>query len=82
MVGICSHVTQDGLLAVDIENIVLNVPPSSQTAADEEDEEGKEGSGSKKRKFCAFATKGKSAQKRCAPICFRCSLFFHFTLPQ
>jgi hypothetical protein len=64
--GICSHVTQDGLLAVDVDNIVLNVPTSPSSALANENEDAGASGASKKRKFRAFASDNNASSKRCA----------------
>jgi hypothetical protein len=60
--GHCSRVLDGGNLAVDIENIVLNVPTTPNTALSAS--EGEENvPGIKKRKFSAIASSKVASQK-------------------
>ena|ERR1700736_2235308 len=55
IIGTCSHMALNGSLAIDIENIILNVP-NSTAAADSSGGDGDEGVPVKKRKFKAITT--------------------------
>jgi hypothetical protein len=83
VVGVCSHVTQDGLLALDVENIILNVPSTPAVNMSASTDDSTDQTSSKKRKFSAFACVPTSTSPKFAILLsYPCSyLFSHRSRP-